>query len=145
MGYPQAYPVWFEQWWSALANRGFDQRVCLSMAHPAGMVVILKAGLCAALFGGREMSLWVLAAVQYADYFYCIGSDSVKQDVACNGQASGVGHEFRAFNPHQWLLGKEPEMRFQIFQVTVGLGFPPLPKSTLIDVFQIAFGGRGNN
>ena len=36
-------------------------------------------------------------------------------------------------------------MRFQIFQVTVGLGFPPLPKPTLIDVFKIAFGGRSNN
>jgi|GEM_PF-3002974 len=91
------------------------------------------------------MSLWVLAAVQYADYFYCIGSDSVKQDVARNGQASGVAQEFKAFNTHQWLLDKKPEMRFQIFQVTVRLGFPPLPKSTRIDVFQIAFGSRSNN
>jgi len=65
--------------------------------------------------------------------------------MALSRQASNTGQEFGTLDADQRLLSKGPKMRFEIVQVTVGLGLPPLTKPELVDVFEISFGGRGNN
>lgn len=46
------------------------------------------------------MALWILAAMQYTDYFNSVGGYTVKQGVAFDGDASGVRQEFGALGTH---------------------------------------------
>ena len=52
------------------------------------------------------MELWILTAMQYADYFNPGGGHTVKQSMAIYREASDIWQELGALGSYQWLLSQ---------------------------------------